>query len=190
MKHPTETLIYGFEAAAKMAQAAENRYRADAAAEIPGLRADVRRRPGILGDPAAGDGSWKDFDRGLVADVNPERGFVHDARVDALQPMFPPAHFLVHPGESGSRIAVIGIIVRPRPDQTLAGNLQVRKQARIDVDEMIGQSADGINGTFDAAVIDGDGGVSGGLNPGELARAITMESDPLQPGEPRSLAFL
>ena len=37
MKHPTETLIDGFEVAAKMAQAAENKYRADAAAEIAQL---------------------------------------------------------------------------------------------------------------------------------------------------------
>ena len=40
MKHPPRTLIDGFDIAAKVAQAAENKYRAEAAAEVARLEAE------------------------------------------------------------------------------------------------------------------------------------------------------
>src|SRR4029079_1949315 len=60
--------------------------------ELQRLGADVRRRPLLLGDPAALPHLVERARRRRVLHPAAEHRLVHDPRVDALEPVIPPAN--------------------------------------------------------------------------------------------------
>ena len=106
---------------------AEQRARPPPSGELPDARVDARRRPRLLGHPAARPHlvGRPRLDRVLHPDA--QHRLVHDAGLDALEPVVEPAHALLQEADRRPGRAVLGERVRPRPDQPLARARRARR---------------------------------------------------------------
>ena len=115
--------------------------------------ADARRGPDVLGDPAARALVVVGQRRHVLLHPDAQRRLVHDAGVDAAQPLVPPAHRLLQKADRRAGHAVVRKEVRPRPDQALLRALQAREQARDRVRVAVRPAADRIDRAADGAVV-------------------------------------
>ncbi len=84
------------------------------------LHLDARRGPAGLGDPAAGPLVVGHLRRGALLQPDAVRGLGHDAAVDALEPVVPPAQRLLQEADLRAGPREMRIAVRPGPDQALS----------------------------------------------------------------------
>ena len=155
-------------------------------------RLPVPRRPRCLGDPAArplGIGRRRPH-----AFLHPgaQHRLVHDAGVDALQPVIPPAQRLLQEADLRARLRHMRIGMRPWPDQALLRAGQAGQQARNGIGVAVRPAADGIDGRGDGGIVLADRA----LLPVVVARAGARSSrghqrvvlEPLQPHVAPALA--
>src|SRR5262245_41838910 len=83
----------------------------------------------------------------------PQHGLIHDAGIDALQPIIPPAKHLLQEADLWARKCKMRITMGPRSNETLARYCQPLEQAWNCIRIGIGPAADGIHGTLDRRVI-------------------------------------
>ena len=82
--------------------------------------ADRVRRPRALGHPAARPLGVVAGRRDALLHPGAQHRLVHDAGLDALQPVVPPAQALLQEADRRPGLAVLREVVRPRADQALA----------------------------------------------------------------------
>src|SRR5262245_40269083 len=82
-----------------------------------------------------------------------QHGLVHDASIDALQPIIPPPKHLLQETDLRGGKCKRRITVRPRPDETLARYRQPLKKAWNCILIGIGPAADGVHRALDRLVI-------------------------------------
>src|SRR5262249_27778068 len=82
-----------------------------------------------------------------------QHGFIHHARIDALQPMIPPRKDCLEESYLGAGKCKMRIAVCPWPDETLAGDLQSLKQTRYCILITVGPTADGVDRALDRRIV-------------------------------------
>ena len=122
-------------------------------AELQRLGADVRRRPLRLGHPPPLPHLVESLRRRRVLHPGAEHRLVHDPRVDALQPVVPPAHALLEEADARPGKRVVGERVRPRADEALARNGESFKHPRHRVRVAVDPAADRVDGDVDRGVV-------------------------------------
>ena len=120
---------------------------------------DARRRPSFFCHPFSVPMVVMRLRRDRIFHPDPERGFVHDAVVDILQPAIPPSQTFLQEADGRSGLREMRIFVRPRPDQALAGRFQVGKQSEHRVGVAVRPAADGIHRALDIVVVFANGTV-------------------------------
>src|SRR5437870_8268865 len=78
---------------------------------------------------------------------------IHDAGIDALEPIVPPAQHLLQEADLRAGTRKMRIPVCPRPDETLARYAQSLKKAWNCILVGIGPAADSVHGALDRGVI-------------------------------------
>src|SRR5262245_45115976 len=81
-----------------------------------------------------------------------QHGLIHDAGIDALEPMVPPPQHLLQEADLRAGKRKMRITVGPRPDETLARYRQSLEQAWNCILIGIGPAADGVHGALDRLV--------------------------------------
>src|SRR5688572_7285071 len=85
--------------------------------EMPAARADMRARPGRLGDPASRTLGIEALRRHMILHPDAQHGLAHDAGVGALQPVIPPAQRLLQEADGGTRYRLVTPAMAPGADQ-------------------------------------------------------------------------
>ncbi len=114
---------------------------------------DVRRGPGGLGDPVPVTARIMRRRAGVILQEEAQRRLVHDAGIDALQPLVPPAGFFGQPVDGRAGFADMWILVRPRPDDALGRAGQILDQPEHGSAIAVGPAADGVDGDLDIRII-------------------------------------
>ena len=114
-------------------------------------RRDVRRRPFLLGDPAAGPFLVPVARRHRIHHIEPHGRVVLDAGVDALQPAVPPAQRLLQEADRRLGHGEMRIFVDPGADDALGRRGDARDQPRHGVLVGVAPAADGERRGLDRA---------------------------------------
>src|SRR2546423_1041121 len=80
-------------------------------------------------------------------------GFVHHARIDALEPIVPPTQHLLQETDLRAGKCKMRITMCPWPDETFAGCRQSLEQAWNCILIAVGPATDGVHGALDRLVI-------------------------------------
>src|SRR5271165_3790660 len=110
------------------------------------------RGPDILRHPTARHLVRKGLRIRLVHHIDPEHGLIHDSSIRSLEPLMPPAHFLVRPVEPERR-GEIREDVTPRSDQTLARNFEIGEKLANDALVRIAPTVDYIDRALDGGIV-------------------------------------
>ena len=124
-----------------------------AVAERPGAPLEPRRGPAVLGHPASGVLGDEGRRRDVVLHPDAQHGLVHDAGVDALEPVVPEAQRFLQVADRRSRHDLVGKAVRPGSDQALARPGQAGQQAHDGGVVTVGPAADRVDRRFDRRVV-------------------------------------
>ena len=114
---------------------------------------DARRGPAGLGDPAPRQCRVGGLGRHAVLHPHAHRRLVDDARLDALQPLVPPAQGVLQEPDRRSRQRHVREPVRPLADQRLLRPLQPGHESRDRVRVAVRPAADGVDGAPDGAEV-------------------------------------
>src|SRR5262245_38836118 len=82
-----------------------------------------------------------------------QHGLIHDAGIDALQPIIPPAKHLLQEADLWAGKCKMRITMGPWTNESLARHCQLLEKAWNCILIGIGPAADGIHGTLDRRVI-------------------------------------
>ena len=133
------------------------------------LLAHIGRRPGWFRHPASGPLRAEDFGRHGLLHPGAQHRLVHNAGLDALEPVIPPAQALLQKADGRTGHAHFREIVRPGANQPFARPGQPGQQARNRVIVIVRPAADGVDGNVDGRV----GFANGAVFPVDVAALVT-----------------
>src|SRR5712692_2178273 len=116
--------------------------------EIPGLRGGARDRPLGLTPPPSGDNLRIRIWRTRLLHPDSEHGLAHDAGIDALQPVVPPADHLAQVINLRAGMGDMGHVVQPGANQPFPRHAQVLQHMQHEVMVAVGPTADGEHWTL------------------------------------------
>src|SRR6185437_4874038 len=112
-----------------------------------------RRRPGVGADEPARPLVMRGRRSHRVLYPGAQHRLLHDAVVDPLQPVVPPAQRFLQEPDRGQRRGGLRPGVAPRPDQSLAGTAETLQQPRDGIGVAVLPAADGVNRGRDRRVV-------------------------------------